>query len=71
MDEHESTQENFPIRCDCGCTETEYFDEYYEGFIRLEYKVRCKKCGRLLGCWAYRDWETSFIIVTGKHPSLS
>jgi len=50
-----------PKRCFCGCKEQiEYGHDYLETTYRgtlLEYSVKCKKCGRGLGHWAYGYWQ--------------
>lgn len=50
-------REDLPIECDCGCKETEYYDEYYEEYGRCEYKTRCANCGRYLGIYSYGHWD--------------
>ena len=56
-DEYYKKQEDLPIDCQCGCEETEEYDEYYAEYGRCEYKVRCKKCGTYLGSYAYGHWD--------------
>ena len=50
-----------PIKCiHCDSTELEEFDEYHidgYGSTLAEYSVRCKKCGRTVGHWAYGYWD--------------
>ena len=50
-----------PIKCiHCDSTELEEFNEYYidgYGSTLAEYSVRCKKCGKTVGHWAYGYWE--------------
>ena len=49
-----------PLKCTCGCEDLEDCNEDYLdglGSIRLEYDCRCKKCGKILGHWAYGYWE--------------
>lgn len=50
-----------PIRCiHCDSTELEEFNEYHidgYGSTLAEYSVRCKKCGRTVGHWAYGYWD--------------
>lgn len=55
-DEYYEMQEKYPLKCSCGCDDTEEYDEYYEEYGRCEYKLRCKKCGSYLGSWAYGSW---------------
>lgn len=55
--EYYEDQEKYPIKCPCGCEDTEQFDEYYEEYGLCEYKLRCKKCGTYLGIWAYGNWS--------------
>ena len=50
-------KENLPIECDCGCKETEDYDEYYEEYGRCEYKTKCANCGRYLGIYSYGYWD--------------
>ena len=50
-----------PLKCTCGSTDLEecnqdYLNPGYRGTI-LEYDCRCKKCGKLLGHWAYGYWQ--------------
>ena len=46
-----------PLKCNCGGTEFEDVDEYFEGFCRCEYSEKCKSCGKIVGHWAYGHWE--------------
>ena len=50
-----------PIKCiHCDSTDLEEFNEYYidgYGSTLAEYSVRCKKCGRTVGHWAYGYWD--------------
>lgn len=50
-----------PIKCiHCDSTELEEFNEYHidgYGSTLAEYSVRCKKCGKTVGHWAYGYWE--------------
>lgn len=50
-----------PIKCiHCDSTELEEFNEYHidgYGSTLAEYSVRCKKCGRTVGHWAYGYWD--------------
>lgn len=50
-----------PLKCTCGCTDLEecnqdYLDTCYRGTI-LEFDCRCKRCGKILGHWAYSYWQ--------------
>lgn len=46
-----------PIKCTCGSTDLEEcYQDYIENTL-IEYEVRCKKCGKKLGHWAYGYWE--------------
>jgi len=48
----------YPIKCPCGCEETEEYDKYCEEpFGVVEHKLKCKKCGTYLGIWAYGNWS--------------
>ena len=51
------SQEDLPLICNCGCKETEDYDEYYEEYGRCEYKTKCKSCGKFLGIYAYGYWS--------------
>lgn len=50
-----------PIKCiHCDSTDLEEFNEYYidgYGSTLAEYSVRCKKCGKTVGHWAYGYWD--------------
>lgn len=50
-----------PIKCiHCDSTELEEFNEYHidgYGSTLAEYSVRCKKCGKTVGHWAYGYWD--------------
>ena len=50
-----------PIKCiHCDSIELEEFNEYHidgYGSTLAEYSVRCKKCGRTVGHWAYGYWD--------------
>lgn len=50
-----------PLKCDCGCTETERKNvctEDIEGKkIEVEYSLYCKNCGKYLGSFSYGHWE--------------
>ena len=49
--------EELPLECDCGCRETEDYDEYYEEYGRCEYKTKCSACGKYLGSYSYGYWS--------------
>lgn len=48
-----------PLKCfKCKSVELEEFNRYTEGYgLTIEYSVKCKKCGQVLGHWAYGNWE--------------
>ena len=50
-----------PLKCTCGSIDLEecnqdYLNPGYRGNI-LEFDCRCKKCGKILGHWAYGYWQ--------------
>jgi hypothetical protein len=53
--------EDLPLKCDCGCKETEHRNirtEDIDGIsVEVEYRLYCKKCGEYLGSFAYGHWD--------------
>ena len=51
----------FPIKCDCGCDETEKRNVYTENIdgnlVDAEYSLYCKECGTYLGYFSYGHWD--------------
>lgn len=50
-----------PLKCTCGSTDLEecnqdYLNAPYKNTV-LEFDCKCKKCGKLLGHWAYGNWQ--------------
>lgn len=50
--------QNPPTECDCGNKEFEKFNEYKEDYYVVEYSLKCKECGKVVGHWAYGYWLT-------------
>lgn len=53
--------EDLPLKCDCGCVETEERNVYTQDingiFTPVEWDLHCKGCGQYLGHWAYGYWD--------------
>ena len=53
--------ETLPLRCECGCKETERRNVNTEDIdgvqTEVEYSLYCKNCGTYLGHFAYGHWE--------------
>lgn len=53
--------EDLPLKCDCGCNETEkknVIKEDIDGeMFEVEWSEYCKNCGRYLGYFSYGHWE--------------
>jgi hypothetical protein len=47
-----------PIKCvDCESKDLEDFDYDYISHMVCEYSRRCKDCNKVLGHWAYGNWQ--------------
>ena len=53
--------EYLPLKCDCGCNETEkknVIKEDIDGeMFEVEWSEYCKNCGKYLGYFSYGHWE--------------
>lgn len=46
-----------PLKCrSCGSYEIINSVEYFDDYILCEYGVKCGKCGKQAGHWAYGNW---------------
>ena len=51
-------QSKYPLKCTCGCNETEKYNVHYDvPYGEVEYHVKCKTCGTYLGSWSYGVWH--------------
>lgn len=52
------TQNGEPIKClHCGSQDLTDCNHYVEEMYVVEYDMKCKHCGEILGHWAYGNWE--------------
>jgi len=47
-----------PLRCICGTIDEDWeiVNKYYCPYGIEEYSLKCNKCGRIVGHWAYGHW---------------
>ena len=50
-------EDGTPIKCYCGCKDFEEVNKYYENHSPIEFQLKCKKCGNIVGHWSYGYWE--------------
>lgn len=46
-----------PLKCFCGCNSFKRIKEYYGAFGIEEYSLQCEKCKKIVGHWAYGNWQ--------------
>lgn len=50
-------EDGTPVKCYCGHKDFEMVNEYGGEHGIEEYELKCKKCGEIVGTWAYGHWQ--------------